>query len=197
MRDSASISGYDYGAGGLLRSPVTLDDLDLLKRTVNLQEEDMRYLALAGNVLADETEEIVAGWRAVIGANPHLARFYFSSDGKPDERYKGLVKDRFKQWILDVCHRPLDQAFLDYHHEIGRRHTHLKKNVTDQVAAPPHIPLRFLIAFTAVINDTVRPFLRRQGHSEQDVDGMHRAWCKMVLLHVTLWTRPYVAESDW
>lgn len=44
MHDSASISGYDYGAGGLLRSPVTLDDLDLLKPTVNLQEEDMRYL---------------------------------------------------------------------------------------------------------------------------------------------------------
>jgi hypothetical protein len=77
-----------------------------------------------------------------------------------------------------------------------RRHTHLKKNVTDHSNALPHIPLRYLIAFTAVINDRIRPFLLT-GVTPAEADAMHSAWCKAVLLQVALWSRPYTAEADW
>ena len=190
--------GYDFGSPGIPRSPVTMEELARLEQAVGLSEADFRALKLAGEVVKDQTEAIVASWRAVIGATPHLLYYYFDvASGKPDERYKAQVKERFKQWILDVCLRPYDQTWLDYQHETGLRHTHLKKNQADQVAAPPHIPLRYVLAFTGVVNDTMKPFLAARGHPPDEVEAMHRAWCKAVLLHVTLWSRAYVSESDW
>lgn len=195
--ENKDLPGYDYGRPGIQRSPVTLEELDLLKRTVTLTDEDMHYLRMAGDVLESRTGDVVDAWRAVIGANPHLARYYYGPDGAPDAQYKAAVGERFKQWILDICRRPLDQAWLDYQHEIGMRHTHAKKNQTDGVAAPPHIALRYMLAFTAPINDAILPFLAKDGHSAEEVSRMHRAWCKMVILQVTLWARPYVPEADW
>ncbi|MFZ2161230.1 MAG: protoglobin domain-containing protein [Sideroxyarcus sp.] len=190
------LDGYDYGAPGVGRSPVTMEELALLERTVSLTAEDERWLQQAGSKLADQTDAIVAAWREVIAANPHLARYYASQEGVADPAYKAKVGARFKQWILDVCQRPRDQAWLDYQHEIGLRHTHLRKNRADQAAALPHIPLRYLIAFTAVINDRIRPFLAKDAAPDAAA-AMYSAWCKAVLLQVTLWSRPYVAESEW
>ena len=107
------------------------------------------------------------------------------------------LRERFARWVLDVCRRPFDQDWLNYQHEIGLRHTHLKKNLTDGAQAPPQVPLRYLIAFTAVVNDTIKPFLAKKGNGGEEVEAMHRAWSKAVLLTVILWSRAYVAESDW
>src|SRR4051812_31863959 len=192
-----SIAGYTFGTDQVAHSPVSLDELKRLQQTVTLGEDDRHYLQLAGDVLEDQTEAIINTWRGVIGATPHLAHYFMMPDGRPDEHYKARAKERFKQWILDVCRRPHDQAWLDYQHEIGLRHTHLKKNTTDVAVAPPHIPLRYVIAFTPVVLTTVRPFLARKGNPPDEVEHMHAAWCKAVMLHVTLWTRAYVAESDW
>ncbi len=191
------IAGYQYGSSDMPASPVSVEELELLKRTVDLTEADIAWLRRAGSVLEDQTAAVVGAWREVIAANPHLARYYWSKEGRPDENYKARVAQRFQQWILDVCRRPYDGAWLDYQHEIGSRHTHLKKNAADAANAVPHIPLRYVIAFTAVINDRVKPFLAAKGDSAQDAEAMHGAWCKAVLLHVTLWSRPYASESDW
>jgi len=43
----------------------------------------------------------------------------------------------------------------------------------------------------------VKPFLAKKGHPAEKIEAMHRAWCKMVLLNVTVWSRAYVAEADW
>jgi protoglobin len=192
-----NIQGYAYGKTELPKSPVSLEELERLKQTVALTEEDIRNLRTAGDILEDQTDAVIDTWRSVIGSLPHLAYYFVGPDGKPDDAYKSKVKERFKQWVLDVCRRPLDQDWLNYQHEIGLRHTHLKKNRTDHAATPPQLPLRYLLAFTAVINDTIKPFLGNKGHSADAVEAMHRAWCKMVLLNVTLWSRAYVAESDW
>ena len=157
----------------------------------------MHQLRLAGDVLEDQTDAIIDAWRGVIGKTSHLAYYFTDPHGNPDENYKAKVKERFKQWVLDVCRRPYDQEWLDYQHEIGVRHTHLKKNATEKAATPPHISLRHLLGFTAVINDTIKPFLTKKGSSPEAVEAMHRAWCKAVILHVTLWSRPYVGESEW
>lgn len=190
------LGGYDYGAASIERSPVTMEELALLERAVALTAEDDRWLRQAGAKLADQTDAVVAAWREVIAANPHLARYYASHEGVADPAYKARVGARFGQWILDVCLRPRDQTWLDYQHEIGLRHTHLRKNQADHAAALPHIPLRYLIAFTAVINDRIRPFLSKDV-SPEAAAAMYSAWCKAVLLQVTLWSRPYVAESEW
>jgi Protoglobin len=194
--ENPAACGYDFGSPAIGRSPVSMEALALLERTVAMSAEDEHWLKQAGMRLADQTDAVVAAWREVIAANSHLARYYGSREGVADTSYKARVGERFKQWILDVCQRPRDQAWLDYQHEIGLRHTHLRKNQVDQAAAVPHIPLRYVIAFTAVINERIRPFLAKDA-TPDEAAAMHAAWCKAVLLQVALWSRPYVAESEW
>src|SRR5215475_8345154 len=125
---TTKIAGYTYGTKAVSKSPVSLEELERLKQTVTLSDTDVRHLRLAGDVLEDQTEEVINAWRGIIGNTPHLARYFTAPNGNPDENYKARAKERFKQWILDVCRRPYDQDWLDYQHEIGLRHTHLKKN---------------------------------------------------------------------
>jgi protoglobin len=188
------IPGYTYGTGAVAKSPVTPDDLVKLEQAVGLTDEDRRFLRLAGDVLQDQAEAIVDHWRSIIAEQPHLA---FYSQGPDAEAYKVAVKRRFVQWVLDTCRRPHDQVWLDYQEEIGLRHTRTKKNCTDNAQTPPHIPLRYVLAFTATMNATIRPFLAKKGHSSEEVERMHEAWCKAVTLQITLWSRPYAKEGDW
>jgi hypothetical protein len=190
-----NIAGYAYSANDLATSPVTMKDLDLLKQTITLDPEDARYLRMAGEVLEDQTDSLVNLWRGVISSMPHLSFYFKDANGNINEEYKAKVKERFKQWIMDVCTKPYDQDWLNYQHEIGLRHMLVKKNQTDNVEAPPHIPMRYVIAFTAVVNDTIKPFLAKKGHSLGVIEKMHKAWSKAVLLHVTLWTRAYCSDG--
>ena len=66
LRHPERISGYTYGAGEAARSPLTLADLDRLKAAVDLTEEDERWLHTAGDVLADQADEMVATWRKIL-----------------------------------------------------------------------------------------------------------------------------------
>jgi len=195
------IPGYTYGTPEAARSPVSPADLELLKKTVNFTEEDQKYLHMAGEVLADQTEEVVKRWRGVIAANPHLAQYSLGPEGKPDAHYSADSGLRFRQWILDTCFRRYDQDWLNYQHEIALRHTSVKKNQTDHVQSAAYIPLRYVIAFTAVINDAIKPFLSAKRHSEDEVEKMHRAWCKSVQLQIALWSEPYAdskfAPDEW
>ncbi len=197
MRDPNNLAGYDYGTDRVQHSPVTLEDLDRLKEAAGLTDEDRRHLTLAGEVLADQAEAMVDAWRARIGAQEHLAKWFYGPNGQPDERYKAAVKPRFVQWVIDTCTRPYDQAWLDYQEEIGLRHTPEKKNVADRVEAPPLVPLRYLVSFTSVIVTTAREFLSKNGHSPKEVDQMHAAWTKAVLLTIALWTRAYAKVGLW
>ncbi len=66
----------------------------------------------------------------------------------------------------------------------------------NEVLAVEHIPLRYVIAFIFPITATIRPFLANKGHSAEEVDAMHDAWRKAVILQVALWSRPYVRDGD-
>jgi hypothetical protein len=99
--------------------------------------------------------------------------------------------------LRDACTRPLDQAWLDYQQEIGLRHSRAKKNRTDHADSLDHIPMRYLLGFTAVVITSSRGHLAAHGASAAEVDRMHAAFTKSVMLHVTLWTRAYVDEANW
>jgi hypothetical protein len=47
-----------------------------------------------------------------------------------------------------------------------------------------------LIAFLAVINDTLKPYLAAKGNSEEEAEKMNRAWRKSSQLQLALWARP-------
>lgn len=189
------IPGYDYLR--VAHSPVTLSDLRALEQSVGWTAQDAEALKMAADVVSDQADAMVDSWRAQIGAQPHLAKWFVGPDGKPDEAYKAAVKKRFVQWVIDTCTRPRDQAWLDYQEEIGLRHTPAKKNKTEKAQTPELVPLRYLIAFTAPVVLGAKDFLAKKGHSAQDIDRMHAAWTKSVLLEIALWSRPYTSDELW
>jgi hypothetical protein len=193
----SAISGYDYGTPKAADSPVSLEELRALEQTVGWTPGDADALKLAATVLDDQAEAMVDSWRARIGAQPHLAKVFFDPSGKPDEAYKAAVKQRFVQWVRDTCSRPRDQAWLDYQEEIGLRHTPAKKNRTDGARTPNVVPMRYLVAFVAPVVIGAKDFLARKGHSAEDIERMHQAWTKSVLLEIAFWTRPYTNEGLW
>jgi hypothetical protein len=189
------IPGYDYGA--VPSSPVSLNDLWSLENAAGFTDEDVHWLRGAGPILAPQAEQIVDSWRARIAAHSEMVKVFFGPDGKPDDAYKAGVKKRFVQWVIDSCERPHDQQWLDYQEEIGKRHTPVKKNLTDRAQSPPVVPLRFLVAFAAVVATTIRPFLESSGRPANEIQNMQDAWTKSMLLHLALWSRPYVHDPHW
>jgi len=61
--------------------------------------------------------------------------------------------------------------------------------------------LRDIIAFVAVMSETIKPYLAAKGHSADEVDKMHRAWTKSLQMQLTLWVGPYTdtrnAPKEW
>jgi Protoglobin len=198
MHENSQIPGYDYGSRSLPHSPVSLDELRNVEQAVGFNEDDRKWLRSAAPILSPLAEELVDTWRAVIGAHPEMSRVFFGPDGKPDDVYKAAVKKRFVQWVIDSCEREHDQAWLDYQEEIGQRHTPAKKNRTDGAQTPPVVPLRYLIAFSAIVSTTLQSFLEKSGRcNSEEIQHIQRAWTKSMLLYLALWTRPYVAVSLW
>ena len=194
------IAGYDYGSSAVPPSLVSLDELEQLKITVGFTGEDERYLQLAGEVLGDQTKQVVEHWRSgIIASIPHLARHSRDQEGNPLPQYLAKSNQRFEQWILDTCLRPYDQAWLDYQQEIALRHTSLKKNQVDGVQSTPHVPLRDVIAFIPVMNETIKPYLAAKRNSSEEVEKMHLAWCKSLQLQIALWTNLYARRvaNEW
>ena len=194
---STSIPGYTYGTPDLARSPLSMHDLGLLEATVLFSDEDREALRQAGEVLGDQVEDILDLWYGFVGSNAHLLAYFVGPDGQPVGSYLEGVRKRFGQWIRDTCERDYDQSWLDYQHEVALRHHRTKKNKTDDVDAAPIVSLRYMIAFIYPITATIRPFLEKKGHSKEEVDRMHQAWFKSVVLQVVLWSRPYTADIDY
>jgi hypothetical protein len=192
-----NIPGYTYGDASLARSPVSMDDLALLQKTVLLTQDDVLALRDAGKVLEPQIDAILDVWYGFVGANPHLLAYFSNpADGKPDARYMERVRARFGQWIRDTTAARYDQAWLDYQYEFALRHTRAKKNQTDGAAAADHIHLRYMIAFIVPISATIEPFLKKGGGTPEQVARMHQAWTKALVLQVALWSQPYVKPGD-
>jgi len=194
---SPVIPGYALGSPTVPRAPITMQELDLLKKTLLFTDEDIAWLQKSRDVLADQVEQILDVWYGFVGSNPHLLEsFTDPTTRQPIGEYLQAVRKRFGQWILDTASARYDQAWLDYQFEIGRRHHRSAKNRTDGVRATEHIPFRYMITLVYPITATLKPFLAKKGHSAEEVEKMHQAWIKSVLLQVTLWCHPYVREGD-
>lgn len=194
---NSSIPGYRLGDPALPRSPLTRDDLAELKATLLFGDADIDALRRAHDVLQDQIEAILDVWYGFVGATPHLlAYFGDATTGQPIAAYLAAVRRRFGQWILDTCRADYDAAWLAWQDEIGRRHHRTGKNRTDGVSAVPHIALRHLLALAVPISITMKPFLANKGHGAAEVEAMHAAWTKTVLLQAILWSRSYVRDGD-
>ncbi len=188
--------GYMYGK--VAASPVKVEDLELLKKTLLWTDEDDRYLKMAADVLRDQVDAILDLWYGYVGSHPHLVHYFTDpKTGQPLSDYLAKVRARFGQWILDLCEKPKDATWLAYQQEIGLRHHSEKKNKTDNVSSVPFVHFRYIVAFIYPITATIRSFLEKKGHDAQTVAKMHDAWFKAVVLTVLLWCYPYVKEGQW
>lgn len=191
-----SIPGYALGDRDLPKAPITLDELAELRKSLLFTEEDVEALRMSRGVLEPHVGELVGVWYGFVGANPHLLRhFVDTSTGEPDAEYLARVRARFERWVLDTAAAEYDQGWLDYQFEIGRRHHTSGKNETDGANATALVEFRHLVALTIPITTTIRPFLERGGHSPEQVEAMHAAWVKSVLMQAILWSYPYVEEG--
>lgn len=190
-----SIDGYAFGTTAA-KSPLSIEEFENLKQAVLFGPEDEVALRMAGDVLADQTEAVLDVWYGFVASHPHLVYYFTDGKGNANSDYLGAVRKRFGQWIHDLCSRPYDQNWLNYQQEIALRHHRSKKNQTDKVNSVPIISHRYMTAFIYPITATIRPFLAKKGHSAEDVEKMHQAWFKAVVLSVALWSAPYIQDSD-
>ncbi len=196
MSTATTISGYAYGTT-TTKSPLTMEDFENLKKAVLFGPEDEAALRMAGSVLEDQIEAVLDVWYGFVASHPHLVYYFTDGKGNANGDYLGAVRKRFGQWILDTCNRPYDQNWLNYQQEIGLRHHRSKKNQTDGVKSVPNISHRYMTAFIYPITATIKPFLAKKGHSAEEVEKMHQAWFKAVVLSVALWSAPYVKDGDY
>ncbi len=190
-----SIPGYTFGATKAA-SPLTMEEFENLKKAVLFGPDDEAALRMAGSVLADQIEAVLDVWYGFVASHPHLVYYFTDGKGNANGEYLAAVRKRFGQWILDLCNRPYDQNWLNYQQEIALRHHRSKKNQTDGVKSVPNISHRYMTAFIYPITATIKPFLAKKGHSAEDVEKMHQAWFKAVVLSVALWSAPYVKAGD-
>ncbi len=188
-----NIAGYAYGS--VASSPVSVKDLDLLKKTVLFDDADVANLRRMGTILESRIDALLDVWYGFVGGNDHLLH-YFTSGGVPNGDYLQAVRVRFGQWVRDTCNRSYDQEWLDYQYEVALRHHRAKKNITDGVNSVPIIHYRYIVAFIVPLTLTVRPFLVEGGVNDGDIDGMMASWLKALTLTTILWTYPYVKEGD-
>jgi hypothetical protein len=192
-----SIPGYRLGDSTLPASPLTSADLETLKASLLFGEADVAALKAVHDVVSDQVDAILDVWYGFVGSTPHLLAYFSDAHtGQPIPAYLEAVRKRFGQWILDTCRANYDSFWLAYQDEIGRRHHRSGKNRTDGVSAAAHIPMRYVLALAIPISITMKPFLAKKGHGESDVEAMHAAWTKAVLLQAILWCRPYTKEGD-
>ena len=189
------MKGYTYGQAILEKSPVSMPDLHLLKETLLWTADDDKALQHAGEILQDQTNDILDLWYSYVGNNEHLVH-YFTHNGIPNMEYLSAVRLRFGQWILDICQKPKDQDWLNYQYEIAKRHHYSKKNQTDGVQAVPVVHFRYMIAFIFPITYTIKGFLGKKGDSVEEVEQMYAAWFKAITLTALLWCYPYVREGE-
>lgn len=193
-----TISDYAAaGVGPLPAAPISMEEFQNLKDTALFTNEDVQSLRMSWDVLRDQVEDVLDVWYGFFADHPFLVQtFSRRSDGQPDQRYLAAVRQRFAQWIEKTAQANYDQQWLNDQHEIGLRHHRTAKNRTDHVDSVDIVPLRYLVPSVFPLAHTLKPFLANKGHAPDQVEKMHQAWLKSLLLQVTLWSQPYVKEGD-
>ncbi len=177
-----------------LQGAVTLEELERIKKALLFSDEDIAALRKAHDILVPRTERLLDVWYGFVGSHDFLLRYFSTGEG-PVERYLAAVRVRFGQWVADTCRAQYDQAWLAKQEEIGRRHYTDKGKTDGVVGTPPIVHYRYMVPLVYPIYATVRPFLEEGCDDPAEVERMHQAWLKAVLLQVTLWSRPYLRDG--
>jgi hypothetical protein len=192
---ASTIPGYRMGDPSLPASSLSGADLDRLSQALLLTDEDRAALREAKRIIEPRVDRLLDVWYGFVGGHDFLLEA-FSTPSGPDADYLARVRARFSQWVLDTLDARFDARWAAYQAEVGHRHAGAK-NVTDGVTgAPDVVPFRYVVALVYPIFATLRPFLEEGATDPAQVERMHQAWLKAVLLNVALWSEAYVRD-DW
>ena len=133
-------SGYTYGTDAVPTSPLTLEDLHQIEAAAHVQPGDAELLARAEPILAPHAMDMVDTWRGILAQKTYLAAHSAHPNGQPNPEYAQASKPRFAQWIIDMCTRERDQAWLDYQYLIGARHMSAAKERGGWADSTPFVP---------------------------------------------------------
>lgn len=190
----ASIPGYRMGDPALPAAALDGGDLDRLLQSILFTDEDRAALREASTIVGPHVEELLDVWYGFVGGHDFLLASFVTPDG-PSKEYLTRVRARFAQWVRDTLAADFDDDWLRYQAEIGRRHAEAK-NLTDGVqGAPAVVPFRYLVGLIYPIYATMCPFLEAGATDEVQLERMHQAWLKAVILSVTLWSEPYIQHG--
>jgi hypothetical protein len=107
-REDEEIPGYSYGLAEVASSPVSMEELAALKISAGFTEEDKRYLRLAGEVLRDQTEQIVHHWRSrIIASIPESRQTFPNTRGGSDSGVPGENQRAFSTMDSGYVPAPL------------------------------------------------------------------------------------------
>jgi len=152
--------------------PISLQEFELLKETVLWTEEDESYMHMSADILREQVENIADVWTSFISVYPHLSKNFASLEE---------LNEQIKKWILYSATASYDEKWLSQQFS---KVMPLKNFRYAPVLAYP------LIA-------TLKPFLcKKHLRSAEDVECMHQAWTKSVLLQLSLWSRRYVRDDE-
>lgn len=197
QQPNPAVPGYAYGQRTLAKAPYTMTDLRSLQASLLFTDEDVKALRQSKAILADQSDAILDVWYGFVASTPELVYFFSEAKtGKPDGAYLEAVRKRFALWILDTADANYDQRWLNWQYEIGLRHNRIKKNDTDRAPSVAQINFRYIPALTIPITTTLKPFLAKKGASATEVEKMHAAWVKSVLMQSILWSQPYIKEGE-
>ena len=129
-------------------------------------------------------------WTWILAQKTYLAAHSAHPDGQPNPEYAQASKPRFAQWVIDMCTRERDQAWLDYQYLIGARHMTAAKNAADGADSTPFVPLRYVLAFIAPTVEVGHRLLA-EGFEGAELDAVRDAWTRAVTVAVTVWAYAY------
>ena len=186
-------------ARSMLR-PVSMKELRMSSRPPSCSPRTTSpRLRMSLEVLRPQVEDVLDVWYGFVGSTPHLLdrTSAIRSTGEPDGDYLAAVRASGSgSGSSTPPSAEYDEEWLAWQHEIGLRHHSTKKNRTDGGKGPSIVHFSHMVALTIPVTTTLRPFLEKGDHTPEEVDRMHQAWVKSVLLQTILWSHAYVNDGE-
>lgn len=152
--------------------PISLQEFELLKETVLWTDEDESYMKMSAEILRDQVDNIVDVWTSFIAVYPHLTKNFSDLEA---------TGEQIKKWIMTSAESHYDEKWL-----------------SQQFAnSLPLQNFRFAPVLAYPLTATLKPFLvKKHTRSLEDVECMHQAWMKSVLLQLSIWSHRYVRDGE-
>lgn len=170
---TARIPQYGPDPRGLPRALSEATTEELLE-TVLLSEEDSQYLRLSKEMVDPQVDAILDVWCAFIASRPQLwDALPRTSAGELDVTRLDAARHETTEWLRRTSSGQPP----------GGAEPH-QLSLTRELFDPSQ-----LVALIYPLSFTLRPFLENGHHEPGEVEAMHRAWLKCLILQVALWIR--------